>query len=130
MSWKNTADMPMVAIARAIAAAIGTPSTPQRVDSDASATTIDVAVLGCSNSRTIERAEVGQRRLRPVDRGQAIARLPVAQADEVEAGAVRQAAVIADRELPHPAQDEQLDLGDVGQVDERLVVVVMRRRCP
>ena len=45
--------MPIVAIARAIAAAIGTPSMPHRVDSDPSATTITFAVLGCSNSRTI-----------------------------------------------------------------------------
>src|SRR2546430_5989722 len=44
--------MPMVPIVRAMAAAIGMPSMPQRVDSDASATAITVAVLRCSNSRT------------------------------------------------------------------------------
>src|SRR3954468_8798292 len=52
MSWKNTADMPMVPIVRAIAAAIGMPSMPQRVDSDESATATTVAVLRCSKSRT------------------------------------------------------------------------------
>ena len=48
MSWKKTADMPMVPIARAMAAAIGTPSMPQRVDSEPSATAMTVAVLRCS----------------------------------------------------------------------------------
>ena len=48
MSWKKTADMPMVPMVRAIAAAIGTPSMPQRVESDASATAMTVAVLRCS----------------------------------------------------------------------------------
>ncbi len=52
MSWKNTADMPMVPMVRAIAAAIGMPSMPQRVESDASATAMTVAVLRCSYSRT------------------------------------------------------------------------------
>ena len=52
-SWKNTADMPIVAIARAMVAAIGTPSMPQRVDSDRSATITTLDVLGCSNSRTM-----------------------------------------------------------------------------
>ena len=47
-SWKNTADMPIVPIVRAMAAAIGTPSMPQRVESDASATATTVAVLRCS----------------------------------------------------------------------------------
>ena len=45
--------MPIVPIARAIAAAIGTPSMPHRVDSEPSATATTVAVLGCSKSRTI-----------------------------------------------------------------------------
>ena len=44
--------MPIVPMARAIAAAIGMPSMPQRVDSDASATAITAAVLGCWKSRT------------------------------------------------------------------------------
>ena len=118
-SWKNTADIPTVATARAIAAAIGTPSMPQRVDSDASATATTVGVAGLLELADDQRAEVGQRRLRPVDRRHPVARLPVAQADEVEAGAVEHAAVLADRELAHPLQDEQLDLGDLRQVDER-----------
>ena len=50
-SWKNTADMPIVARLRAIVCAIGTPSMPQRVDSDRSATMTTLDVLGCSNSR-------------------------------------------------------------------------------
>ena len=127
MSWKNTADMPIVAIARAIAAAIGTPSTPQRVDSEPSATTTTLAVLGCSNSRTTSGLKLVSDRLRPVDRREAVAGLPVAQADEVEAGAVEQAAVIADRELAHPLQDEQLDLGDLRQVDQRRLVGLRSR---
>src|SRR6266540_6358646 len=44
--------MPIVPMARAIAAAIGTPSMPQRVDSDPSATMTTLAVLGCSKSLT------------------------------------------------------------------------------
>jgi len=39
------------AMARAIAAAIGTPPMPHRVDAERSATGITVATLGCSNSR-------------------------------------------------------------------------------
>ena len=34
MSWKYTADSPIVAIARAMPAAMGTPAAPQRVDGD------------------------------------------------------------------------------------------------
>ena len=74
-----------------------------------------------------ERAEVGERRLRPVDRLEAIAGLPFAQADEVEPRAVKAAGVLADRELAHPLQDEQLDLGDIRQADERLAVVLVGR---
>ena len=111
----------MVPIARAMAAAIGTPSTPHRVDSDTSATAITVGGARLLELAHDQRAEVGERRLRPVDRRQPIARLPVAQADEIEPGAVKQAAVIADRELAHPLQDEQLDLGEVREVDERIV---------
>ncbi len=43
--------MPIVAMARAMAAAIGTPPMPQRVDGEKSAIGITVAVLCCSNSR-------------------------------------------------------------------------------
>ena len=53
LSWKKTADMPIVAIARAMALAMSAPLAPQRVDSDVSATATTPAVLGCSNSRTI-----------------------------------------------------------------------------
>ena len=58
-SWKNTADMPTVAMARAIRVAICVPResdppvAPQRVDADRSATMITLDVVGCSNSRTI-----------------------------------------------------------------------------
>jgi hypothetical protein len=69
------------------------------------------------------RAEIGERRLRPVDGRQPVARLPVAQADEVEPRPVEQAAMLADRELAHPAKDEQLDFGQLRQVDERLDVL-------
>src|SRR4029079_9394181 len=68
-----------------------------------------------------ERAEVGERRLRPVDRLEAIAGLPFAQPDEIETGSVEAAGMFADRELAHPLQDEQFDLGDVRQTDERLL---------
>ena len=122
MSWKKTADMPIVPIARAIAAAIGTPSMPQRVDSDPSATAMMVAVLALLEVAHDHRAEVRQRRLRPVDLRHPIARLPVAQADEVEPRSVEQAAVLADGELAHPAQDQQLDLGQLRQVHERFDV--------
>ena len=126
-SWKNTADMPTVAMARAISVAICMPRlsappalAPQRVDADRSATMITLEVVGCSNSRTISGLK-----LVSDDCGQsmcleAIAGLPVAQADEVEARAVKHAGVLADRELAHPLEDEQLDLGDLREVDERL----------
>ena len=52
-SWKKTADMPIVATARAMIEAIGLPWTPHLVESDTSAIAATVAVLGCSNSRTI-----------------------------------------------------------------------------
>ncbi len=51
-SWKNAAERPIVASARATTAATGRPSTPQRVESEASATASTVAALGWSNSRT------------------------------------------------------------------------------
>ena len=123
MSWKNTADMPIVPMVRAIAAAIGTPSMPQRVESDASATAIDRRRAALLVVADHHRAEVGQRRLRPVDVRRAIAGLPVAQADEVEARALKQAAMLADRELAHPPHDEELDLGELRQVHERLDIL-------
>jgi hypothetical protein len=52
-SWKNTADMPIVAMARAMVTAMGTPSMPHRVDAERSAAMITPDVVGCSNSRTI-----------------------------------------------------------------------------
>ncbi len=113
-------------IARAIAAAIGTPSMPQRVDSDPSATTMTLAVLGCSKSRTTSGLK-----LVSVDCGQSIAdsRSPACQSrrpTKSKPGAVKQAAVLADRELAHPPQDEQLDLGQLRQIDERLDVLFAR----
>ena len=66
-----------------------------------------------------QRREVGQRRLRPVDGREAVAGLPVAQADEVEAGAVGAAAVVAGDPAGQPAQHQQLDLGDLVEIDER-----------
>ena len=60
MTWKNTADIPTVATARAISVAICSPrrsppavSAPHRVDADRSAIMITLDVVGCSNSRTI-----------------------------------------------------------------------------
>src|SRR6185503_614651 len=53
-SWKNVADRPAAATARAIAIAIvAPPATPQRVDSEASTTATIAALLSCSNSRVI-----------------------------------------------------------------------------
>ena len=127
MSWKNTADMPIVPIARAIAAAIGMPSMPQRVDSDASATTMTVAVLALLELADDHRAEVGERRLRPVDRS--TSGRPACQSrrpTKSKPVPVKQAAVLADRELAHPPQDQQLDLGELRQVDERLDVLLSR----
>jgi hypothetical protein len=53
MSWKNTADSPTAATARAIAVSIVAPCAPQRVDIEASATATMAALLSCSNSRTM-----------------------------------------------------------------------------
>ena len=73
-------------------AAIGTPSMPQRVDSETSATTTTPAVLGCSNSRTISGLKlVSDDCAQSIDAKRSPG-LPVAQPDEVEAGAVEQAA--------------------------------------
>ena len=52
-SWQNTADRPTAATDRAMAAAMGAPAAPQRVESEASATTMMVDVLSCSNSRVM-----------------------------------------------------------------------------
>ena len=65
-----------------------------------------------------ERAEAGECGLRPVDRLEAVARLPVAQPDEIEPRAVEEARVLADRELAHPFHDAELDLRHVRQGDE------------
>ena len=35
---------------------------------------------------------------------------------------MKDAPMLADRELAHPAQDEQLDLGQLGEIDERFDV--------
>src|SRR6266702_3794690 len=52
--------------------------------------------------------------------------LPVAQADEVEAGSVKEAPVLADGELAHAAHDQELDLGELRKVHERLDVLLAR----
>ena len=119
-SWKNTADMPMVAMARAMVSAIGTPSMPQRVDGGAVGRDDHAGGGRLLELADDQRAEVGERGLGPVDGLEAVAGLPVAQAHEVEAGAVEQAGVLAGRELAHPLQDEQFDLGDLREVDEWL----------
>src|SRR5207253_2422778 len=75
-----------------------------------------------------QRSEIGERRLRPVDRRETVARLPIAQADEVEPGSMKEAAVLAHRELAHPLQDEQLDFRDLGQVDELVLLTILGRR--
>ncbi len=101
--------------------------TPQRVEGETSAMAIDRGGARLFELADDERREVGERRLRPVDRREAIAGLPVAQPDEVEAGAVRAAAMIADRHLAHALEDDELDLGDVRQVDERRDLLVVPR---
>ena len=124
-SWKNTADMPMVPMVRAIAAAIGTPSMPQRVDSERVGDgDRPSAVLRCSKSRTT----IGLK-LVSVDCAQSMfdIRSPGCQSrrpTKSKPVPVEQAAVLADRELAHPAQDQQLDLGELRQVDERLDVLL------
>ena len=74
-----------------------------------------------------QRTEVGERGLRPVDRRHPIPGLPVAHANEVEPRAFEDAGVVAERELLHPLQNEELDLGNLLQVDERVIVAVPRR---
>src|SRR5437763_7773931 len=73
-----------------------------------------------------QRAEIRDRRLRPVDRREAVARLPIAETDEVETAAVKDAAMVANRELAHPLQDEELDLGQLREVDQRIVALLSR----
>ena len=108
-----------VAMARATAVAIGTPSMPHRVDREWSATAMTVAVLGCSNSRMMMGAKfVSEDCAQSIDAKRSPG-LPVAQADKIEACSMRPAAVIAHRDVGHTPQDEQLDRGDVGQADER-----------
>ena len=118
-SWKNTADIPIVRDrpgdrGRDRHAVDAAARRQRRVGDDD-----DVGGARLLELAHDQRAEVGERRLRPVDRRQPVAGLPVAQADEVEAVAVEQAAVLADRELAHPPQDQQLDFGELRQVDQR-----------
>src|SRR6185295_15263364 len=85
--------MPMVAMARAMAAAMGTPSTPHRVESDPSATTMTFAVLGCSNSRTMSGLKfVSEDCGHPIDDvfDDRVNRQPVARGMRAEPDAVRQ----------------------------------------
>ena len=65
-----------------------------------------------------ERAEVVERRLRPVDIGGAVAGLPVAGTDEVEPPALVDAGVVAQRQLLHSLQNEDLYLGYLAEIDE------------
>ena len=78
-----------------------------------------MAVLGWSNSRTTSGAK-----LVSVDCGQSMAekRSPACQSrkpDEVEAGAVGAAAVIAGDPAGQAPQHQQLDLGDLVEIDQR-----------
>ena len=66
-----------------------------------------------------ERREVRERRLGPVDGREAVAGLPVAQPDEVEAGSVSAAAVLARGAAGQALQHQQLDPGQCVQVHER-----------
>jgi len=56
------------------------------------------------------------------DGGEPIAGQPFAQPDEVKTRSVEPIAVLAHRELAHPLQDEQLDLGQLRQRHEGLDV--------
>ena len=108
------------------AAAIGTPSMPQRVDSEPSATATTVGGARLLELADDQRAEVGERRLRPVDRATTVAR-PASRAGRrsrspVPWNRLRCSPIVNSRIR---LQDEQLDLGDLGQVDERR----RRRRC-
>ena len=99
------------------------PSTPQRVDSDASATATMAALLSCSNSRVISGLK-----LVSDDCAQSIddIRSPGSQSrmpTKLNPRALEHAGMVAERELLHPLQDEELDLGDLLQVDERLPLV-------
>jgi hypothetical protein len=66
-----------------------------------------------------DRTEVGQRRLRPVDRCQLVARLPWVQTSRRGAGTPEHAAVVAQRKFPHPLQDEELEADDHRRVGDR-----------
>ena len=48
--------------------------------------------------------------------------MPVAKTHQVEAMSVKHTPVLADGELAHPFQDEQLDFGQLCQVHERFDV--------
>ena len=95
-----------------------------------------VAVLVLLELADDQRAEVGQRRLRPVDvrrsgRPACQSRSPTKSKPEPW----NRLAMVADRELAHPLEDDQLDLGDVRQVDERRAAsswspVVLMERAP
>src|SRR6185503_17064276 len=65
-----------------------------------------------------ERAEVVERRLSPVDGRGAVPRLPITRANEMKARPLVDAAMIAERQLLHPLEDEDLDLRDFVEVDE------------
>ena len=65
-----------------------------------------------------QRTEVGQRRLRPVDRRQPVARLPVPQARELEPRPLKDAGVGPRHVLPHAPHDDQLDVLDLGPANQ------------
>ena len=78
------------------------PCAPHRVDSDASATATMAALLSCSNSRVMSGLKLLSDDCAQSIEDGAVARLPVAGADEVEARALEHAGVVAERQLLHP----------------------------
>src|SRR5206468_5987699 len=74
-----------------------------------------------------ERREAGQRRLCPVDGRESVARLPAPEPGEVEPRAPGAAPVLAHGDFAQAREDHELDLGDVGQVDERRNLLVIAR---
>jgi hypothetical protein len=95
--------------------------TPQRVDSDASATAMTVALLSWSNSRvTIGLKFVSDDCAQSTDD----MRSPGCQSRVPTKLKPARGTRSRDRrrELLHPPQDEQLDLGDFVQVDQALPI--------
>ena len=116
-SWKNEAARPTAARARD-RGQMRTPCAPQRVDSEARPPRRSWRCCPVRTPARDQRAEVGERRLRPIDRRHRIARLPVAQARQLKPVPANTLRVIARRDTRASVAGCKLDLRHLGGIDQ------------